>query len=54
MNKKQKVKDNKKYRENKKRKGKKGLKIEPPLYAHNNDGSYSDEIKKMFGEEINE
>ena len=35
-------------------KGKKGLKIEPPLYAHNNDGSYSDEIKKMFGEEINE
>ena len=22
--------------------------------AHNNDGSYSDEIKKMFGEEINE
>lgn len=35
-------------------KGKKGLKIESPLYAHNNDGSYSDEIKKMFGEEINE
>ena len=35
-------------------KGKKGLKIEPPLYAHNNEGSYSDEIKKMFGEEINE
>lgn len=35
-------------------KGKKGLKIEQPLYAHNNDGSYSDEIKKMFGEEINE
>jgi len=35
-------------------KGKKGLKIEPPLYAHNNDGSYSDDIKKMFGEEINE
>ena len=35
-------------------KGKKGLKIEPPLYAHNNDGSYSDEIKKMFGGEINE
>jgi tRNA1(Val) A37 N6-methylase TrmN6 len=35
-------------------KGKKGLKIEPPLYAHNNDGSYSDEVKKMFGEEINE
>ena len=35
-------------------KGKKGLKIEPPLYAHNDDGSYSDEVKKMFGEEINE
>ena len=27
-------------------KGKKGLKIEPPLYAHNDDGSYSDEVKK--------
>ena len=35
-------------------KGKKGLKIEPPLYAHNDDGIYSDEVKKMFGEEINE
>ena len=35
-------------------KGKKGLKIEPPLYAHNDDGSYSDEVKKMFGDEINE
>ena len=35
-------------------KGKKGLKIEPPLYAHNDDGSYSDEVKKMFGEELNE
>ena len=35
-------------------KGKKGLKIEPPLYAQNDDGSYSDEVKKMFGEEINE
>ncbi len=35
-------------------KGKKGLKIEPPLYAHNADGSYSDEIKVMFGEKINE
>lgn len=35
-------------------KGKKGLKIEPPLYAHNSDGSYSDEIKIMFGEQINE
>ena len=33
-------------------KGKKGLKIESPLYAHNDDGSYSDEVRKMFGEEI--
>ena len=29
-------------------KGKKGLKIEPPLYAHNDDGSYSDEVKKCL------
>jgi len=35
-------------------KGKKGLKIEPPLYAHNEDGSYSNEVRKMFGEDINE
>lgn len=35
-------------------KGKKGLKIEPPLYAHNEDGSYSNEVKKMFGEIIDE
>lgn len=35
-------------------KGKNGLKIEAPLYAHNEDGSYSNEVKKMFGEEINE
>ena len=35
-------------------KGKKGIKIEPPLYAHNNDGSYSNEVRKMFGEDINE
>lgn len=35
-------------------KGKKGLKIEPPLFAHNEDGSYSNEVKKMFGENINE
>lgn len=35
-------------------KGKKGIKIEPPLYAHNDDGSYSQEVKKMFGEDINE
>ncbi|MDD3027280.1 MAG: tRNA1(Val) (adenine(37)-N6)-methyltransferase [Erysipelotrichaceae bacterium] len=33
-------------------KGKPGLKIEAPLYAHNDDGSYSDEVKKMFGENI--
>lgn len=35
-------------------KGKKGLKIEPPLYAHNSDGSYSNEVRRMFGEEIDE
>lgn len=35
-------------------KGKKGIKIEPPLYAHNNDGSYSNEVRKMFGEKIDE
>lgn len=35
-------------------KGKKGLRIEPPLYAHNNDGSYSNEVRKMFGENIDE
>lgn len=32
-------------------KGNKGLKIEQPLYAHNDDGSYSKEVRKMFGEE---
>ncbi|MBM6840638.1 tRNA1(Val) (adenine(37)-N6)-methyltransferase [[Clostridium] spiroforme] len=35
-------------------KGKKGIKIEPPLYAHNEDGSYSNEVRKMFGEKIDE
>ncbi|MFQ8704870.1 MAG: tRNA1(Val) (adenine(37)-N6)-methyltransferase [Thomasclavelia sp.] len=35
-------------------KGKKGLRIEPPLYAHNEDGSYSNEVRKMFGENIDE
>lgn len=35
-------------------KGKKGIKIEPPLYAHNDDGSYSNEVKRMFGEKIDE
>ena len=33
-------------------KGNKGVKIETPLYAHNDDGSYSNEVRKMFGEEI--
>ncbi len=31
-------------------KGNSGLKIEPPLYAHEEDGSYSGEVRKMFGE----
>lgn len=35
-------------------KGKKGLRIESPLYAHNEDGSYSNEVRKMFGENIDE
>lgn len=35
-------------------KGKKGLKIEPPLYAHNEDGSYSNEVRRIFGENIDE
>lgn len=35
-------------------KGNKGVKIESPLYAHNDDGSYTNEIRKMFGEEIDE
>lgn len=35
-------------------KGQPGLKIEPPLYAHNQDGSYSNEVRKMFGEKIDE
>ena len=30
--------------------GKSGLKIEPALIIHNSDGSYTDEIKKMFEE----
>ncbi len=32
-------------------KGNKGLKIESPLYAHESDGSYTREIRRMFGEE---
>lgn len=31
-------------------KGQKGTKIEPPLYAHEEDGSYSQEVRRMFGE----
>ncbi len=34
--------------------GKTGLKILNPLYVHNNDGSYTDEIKEMFGSEKND
>ena len=30
--------------------GKVGLKLESPLYVHNDDGSYKDEILKMFNE----
>lgn len=33
-------------------KGNHGLKIEPPLYAHNQDGSYTTEVRRMFGEQI--
>ena len=29
--------------------GKIGLKVLSPLYIHNEDGSYVDEIKEMFG-----
>lgn len=29
--------------------GKKGLKLLPPLFVHNNDGSYTEEVLKMFG-----
>ena len=31
-----------------KKNGKKGLKILPPLYSHNKDGSYTEEIQKYF------
>ena len=31
-----------------KKNGKKGLKILPPLYSHNSDGTYTDEIKQYF------
>ena len=30
--------------------GKNGMKLESPLYVHNDDGSYRDEILKMFNE----
>lgn len=33
-------------------KGNKGVKIEPPLYAHEDDGSYSLEVRRMFGENV--
>ena len=29
--------------------GKSGLKIEPAMIVHNDDGIYNDEIRKMFG-----
>ena len=35
-------------------KGQPGLKIEPPLYAHEADGSYTKEVRKMFGEKFDE
>ena len=31
-------------------KGNPGVKIEAPLYAHEDDGSYSKEVRRMFGE----
>ena len=31
-----------------KKNGKKGLKILPPLYSHNEDGTYTEEIQKYF------
>ena len=34
-------------------KGQPGLKIEPPLYAHHEDGTYTEEIRMMFGEKEN-
>lgn len=35
-------------------KGNSGLKILPPLYAHENNGDYSKEVRKMFGEKIDD
>ena len=34
--------------------GKSGLKLEQPLIIHNNDGSYKEEIIKLFGDEIDD
>lgn len=35
-------------------KGNKGVKIEAPLYAHEDDGQYSKEVRMMFGEKEDE
>ena len=35
-------------------KGNKGVKIEAPLYAHEDDGTYSKEVRLMFGEKEDE
>ena len=35
-------------------KGNPSLKILPPLYAHDDSGEYSKEVRKLFGEQINE
>ncbi len=34
--------------------GKSGLTILPPLFAHEDNGEYSNEIKKLFGEKIDD
>ena len=31
--------------------GKSGLKVLEPMYTHNDDGSYTEEVKKMFGDD---
>ncbi|MCD7808585.1 MAG: tRNA1(Val) (adenine(37)-N6)-methyltransferase [Erysipelotrichaceae bacterium] len=35
-------------------KGNHGLKIETPLYAHEDNGQYTKEVRKMFGEKIDD
>ena len=30
--------------------GKEGIKFEPPLFVHDEDGNYTIEVRKMFGE----